>query len=86
MTAARQQRKSSLLFRALLGVALGAGIFPGIFPPLGVPAATDSQLAINTDTGAVPDPDALMACLREGFDEVLAFGGAHAPIGTPGAR
>ena len=27
------------------------------------------------DTGAVPDPDVLMDCLRNGFDEVLAVGG-----------
>jgi hypothetical protein len=28
------------------------------------------------DTGAVPDADELLACLREGFDEVLALGTA----------
>ncbi len=34
-------------------------------------------VAVNVDTGAVPDPDVLMDCLREGFDEVLAVGGGH---------
>jgi WS/DGAT/MGAT family acyltransferase len=29
-------------------------------------------VGLNTDRAAVPDPDALTACLREGFDEVLA--------------
>jgi len=32
-------------------------------------------VAVNVDTGAVPDPDVLMDCLRDGFDEVLAVGG-----------
>jgi WS/DGAT/MGAT family acyltransferase len=31
-------------------------------------------LGVNVDTGAVPDPDTLMDCLRAGFDEVLAVG------------
>jgi WS/DGAT/MGAT family acyltransferase len=31
------------------------------------------------DTAAVPDPDVLMDCLRQGFDEVLAVGGAFTP-------
>ena len=29
------------------------------------------NIGINTDAGAVPDPDVLMGCLRRGFDEVL---------------
>jgi len=73
MTAARHQRKSSLLFKALLGIALGAGILPGIFPPLGVPAATDSQLAINTDTGLA----------ISGFDPVAYFTEGKALFGLP---
>jgi diacylglycerol O-acyltransferase / wax synthase len=32
------------------------------------------------DTAAVPDPDKLIACLRDGFDEVLALGGDHRPV------
>jgi WS/DGAT/MGAT family acyltransferase len=31
-------------------------------------------LGINVDTSAVPDPEVLTTCLREGFDEVLAVG------------
>ena len=32
------------------------------------------------DTAAVPDPDKLTACLRDGFDEVLGLGGDHRPV------
>jgi WS/DGAT/MGAT family acyltransferase len=32
------------------------------------------------DTAAVPDPEKLTACLRDGFDEVLALGGDHRPV------
>ena len=32
------------------------------------------------DTAAVPDPDKLTACLRDGFDEVLALAGSHHPV------
>ncbi len=32
-------------------------------------------VGVNIDTGAVPDPDVLMDCLRKGFNEVLAVGG-----------
>ncbi len=42
------------------------------------------NVGINTDTGAVPDPETLIACLREGFDEVLALGGAHTPAQRAG--
>ena len=39
-------------------------------------------VGINIDTGAVPDTDVLMDCLRDGFDEVLASAGgtAHAVL------
>lgn len=30
-------------------------------------------IGVNIDRGAVPDPELLMTCLREGFDEVLAL-------------
>ena len=30
-------------------------------------------LGINIDTGAIPDRDVFLACLVEGFDEVLAL-------------
>lgn len=32
------------------------------------------HIGVTTDTGAVPDPALLMACLRQAFDEVLALG------------
>jgi len=35
-------------------------------------------LGYNIDTGAVPDTDDLMDCMREGFDEVLAVAGENA--------
>jgi WS/DGAT/MGAT family acyltransferase len=34
------------------------------------------QMGINIDTSAVPDPDVLLDCLREGFDEVAGLGAA----------
>ena len=32
-------------------------------------------VGVNIDTGAVPDPDVLMECLQDGFNEVLGSGG-----------
>ena len=40
----------------------------------------------NIDTAAVPDPEKLMACLRDGFDEVLSVGGPHRPVSSPLGR
>jgi len=42
------------------------------------------NIGINTDTGAVPDPDVLMTCLHEGFEDVLDLGGTHEPVRRPG--
>jgi len=39
-------------------------------------------IGCTIDTAAVPDPDKLAACLRDGFDEVLALGGDHAPVSS----
>lgn len=36
-------------------------------------------VGVNIDTAAVPDPDQMMSCLRDGFDEVLAVGEAATP-------
>lgn len=36
------------------------------------------NIGVNTDAGAVPDPDTFVDCLVEGFDEVLALAGGHA--------
>jgi WS/DGAT/MGAT family acyltransferase len=33
----------------------------------------DLNIGFNTDPAAVADPDTLMACMREGFDEILAL-------------
>jgi len=37
-------------------------------------------VGINADTDAVPDPEVMTACLREGFAEVVALGGAACMI------
>jgi WS/DGAT/MGAT family acyltransferase len=42
-------------------------------------------VGVNTDAGAVPDPDEFVRCLREGFDEVLDLAGDHAPVVDRGA-
>jgi WS/DGAT/MGAT family acyltransferase len=41
------------------------------------------SIGVNTDTGAVPDPDVLMDCLREDFEEILDVGGAHDAVVLP---
>jgi diacylglycerol O-acyltransferase len=40
-------------------------------------------IGCTIDTAAVPDPDVLVDCLRQGFDEVLALGGAFRPARSP---
>ena len=40
-------------------------------------------VGVNVDTGAVPDPDALVDCLQEGFEEVLALAGAEHDVRRP---
>jgi WS/DGAT/MGAT family acyltransferase len=40
-------------------------------------------VGVTIDTAAVPDPDLLVACLHEGFEEVLALGGAHDRVLRP---
>jgi hypothetical protein len=54
------------------------------------------RVGVNVDTGAVPDADVMMDCLKHGFDEVLAVGGgtahaisptdAHEDVGVAAAR
>jgi YHS domain-containing protein len=68
MTAARQQRKPPLLFRALAGIALAAGILPPM-----APAAIESQLAVSTETGLA----------ISGFDPVAYFTEGKALFGLP---
>ena len=67
MTAARQQRKRSLLLGLLLGTALGGAICPSL--PLW--AATDNQLAVNPNTGLA----------ISGFDPVAYFAEGKALFG-----
>ena len=40
-------------------------------------------VGINIDTAAVPDPDVLVECMREGFEEVLALAGRHGRVRLP---
>jgi diacylglycerol O-acyltransferase len=40
-------------------------------------------VGINVDLGAVPDPDLLLECLREGFDEILAVAGKNGHVVLP---
>jgi hypothetical protein len=40
-------------------------------------------VGVNMDSAAVPDPDVFVDCLRAGFDEVLALGGAYEPARLP---
>jgi diacylglycerol O-acyltransferase / wax synthase len=44
------------------------------------------NVGVNSDTGAVPDPDLLLTCLREGFEEILDLGGPHDPVRLPSRR
>ena len=40
-------------------------------------------VGINIDTVAVPDPDILVECMREGFEELLALAGRHDRVRLP---
>lgn len=43
------------------------------------------HIGVNTDTGAVPDPDLFLACLRESFAEVTSLADAPGPARPPGS-
>lgn len=43
-------------------------------------------VGVNMDTGAVTDPELLMDCLREGFEEVLAVGGGTGRVTLPSRK
>ncbi len=40
-------------------------------------------VGFTIDSAAVPDPDVLMECFREGFEEVLDLAGDHRPVELP---
>ena len=40
-------------------------------------------IGLTFDDAAVPDSDVLVHCVAEGFEEVLALGGDHAPVTLP---
>jgi diacylglycerol O-acyltransferase len=41
------------------------------------------RIGVSIDTAAVPDPEVLAECLREGFEELLDLGGPHEPVRLP---
>ena len=41
-------------------------------------------VGVNIDTGAVPDPEVLMDCMRIGFDEILDTAGEIGPVVVAG--
>ena len=57
---------------------IGAGVNVSLLSYCGV-----CSIGVNTDTGAVPDPDVLMDCLREEFEAILDLGGEHGPVVLP---
>lgn len=38
------------------------------------------HIGVNTDVGAVPDPEVFLECLRQGFEEVLDLTGQHEAV------
>ena len=40
-------------------------------------------IGISMDTSAIAEPEALVECVRKGFEEVLALGGPHEPARLP---
>jgi len=42
-----------------------------------------SFVGVNIDTGAVPDTDVMLDCLREGFDDVLSVAGSYTGVVLP---
>jgi diacylglycerol O-acyltransferase len=41
-------------------------------------------VGVNMDSGAIPDPDVLMECMGEGFDEILGVVGRPRQVVLPG--
>jgi hypothetical protein len=44
------------------------------------------HVGVTTDSGAVPDPDLLMRCLKESFDEIVALGEPPPPSPPAGRQ
>jgi diacylglycerol O-acyltransferase / wax synthase len=60
------------------GPTIGAALNTTLLSYLGT-----CWVSVTVDVAAVPDPDALMSCLQDGFDEVLSLGGPHEPVVRP---
>jgi hypothetical protein len=45
-----------------------------------LPYQSKCCIGVNTDAGAVPDPEVLSRFLVESFEEILDLGGPHPPV------
>ena len=59
---------------SVFGPTIGASLNTTLLSYVGT-----CHIGINIDTAAVPDPDALLACLRESLDEITALGTTAGP-------
>jgi len=60
------------------GPTTGAAVNATLFTYCGI-----CCVGFTIDTSAVPDPDVLMKCFCQGFDEVLDLAGDHRPVEPP---
>ena len=63
-----------------IGPLPGCAVMVGLMSHLGT-----CCIGVNSDPAAVTQPDLFVACLKEGFEEILAGGGPHEPVFTPAA-
>ena len=64
----------------------GIGPLPGCAVMVGLMSHLDACcIGVNLDPAAVTEPELFTACLRDGFEEVLALGGQHLPVLPPAA-
>ncbi len=60
------------------GPLVGCAMIVGLISVMGT-----CCIGINSDPAAIPDPDVLVECLREGFEEVLSLAGDHDSVTAP---
>lgn len=56
------------------GPTIGSGLNVTLMSYAGI-----CNIGVNIDTGAVEDPPAMLDCLREGFEQILAVGRTGTP-------
>ena len=61
-----------------IGPRVGMGLCATLFTYAGT-----AYITFNMDTGAIPDPDRMVDCIRAGLDEVIALGHEDRPAGRP---